>query len=182
MRSLCRGRADLHQTRRGDISGQEKTRVPWTGHQSEWGHTLVFFAPGRITPLMTLMTALPTPGKPAVKSTHALSSAPVYILTHRNAGVRPQPQGHREAGEWSPKELPGPVCPQSSADLGSSVSTLREEMLSFTSSCRHSVVHRKMQPTGQVSRAGKTSISAEMSTLSTELILRLITLNKPPLE
>ena len=53
-------------------------------------------------------------------------------------------------GERSPKELPGAVCPQSPVDLGSSVSTLREEMLRFTSSCRHSVVHRKMQPTGQV--------------------------------
>ena len=47
---------------------------------------------------------------------------------------------------------------------------------------QYSVVHRKMQPTGQLSRAGRTSISAQMSTLSTKLILGLTTLNKPPLE
>ena len=70
------------------------------------------------------------------------------------------------------------------SSLGPSVPTLREEMLRFMSSCRHSVVHSEMQdrPLGKVSRAGKTSISAEMSTLSTKVILSLITMNKPPLE
>lgn len=38
------------------------------------------------------------------------------------------------------------------------------------------------QATGQVSRAAKMSISAEMSALSTKLMLCLITVDKPPLE
>ena len=151
-------------------------------HQSGDTHWS-FLAPGGITPLMTLMTALPTPGKPAVKSTHAVTVVSPSLHPHtqkcRCEATAAGPQGD---GGAEPCGAPRSCVSSVLSRLGVLSVHPQEEMLRFMSSCRHSVVHRKMQPTGQVSRAGKTSISAQMSTVSTELILRLITMNKPPLE
>ena len=58
-----------------------------------------FLAPGEITPLMAAVT---TPGKPSVKSRHAVTAVIPSLHAHsRDAGARPQPQGHRGTGELS---------------------------------------------------------------------------------
>ena len=130
-----------------------------------------------------MMTALPTPGKAAVKSTHAVTVVSPSLHPHtqkcRCEATAAGPQGDGGAEPWgAPRSCVSSVLSR----LGVLSVHPQEEMLRFTSSCRHLVVHRKMQPTGQVSRAGKMSISAEMYTLSTKLILCLITMYKPPLE
>ena len=87
----------MPQTRRGDVSGLGKTRVPWTGRPSEWGHTLVTSGSRRDNPTDDMLTALPTPGKPAAKSTRAVTVVSPRLHPHtqkcRSEDTAAGPQG-----------------------------------------------------------------------------------------
>ena len=186
VRSLGWGRADPPQSCSVDISGRSGSGSHGQGVSQRWRHTLVFSGSRRDNTTDDTEDSTPHPGANPVWSPDMLwrSSAPVYIITDGMQVLRPQPQGpqwDRGAEHWGASRS----C-LSSVLAGLGVLSVHPqggdpEVHEFlqTLNCAQ---EKAGQATGQVSCAGKTSISAEISTLSTKLMLSLITMKKPPIE